>query len=213
MTGWDLDFFWHINRDWTNPVLDWLMPVLSAIDVWLPILGILLVVIAVRGGKRERTMLLCIAISLVVSDAIVGNGLKKLCNRIRPRDQMSGVIIRDVAKAKPRILALFKAPVTKVSEVTKVPKVGNSLPSNHTINLFAVATVVALFFRRCGLPMYLLAAAVAYSRVYVGAHWPSDIVPSMALGILVGSTITALTLRVAGGPRGSRHTTPSPPAA
>ena len=195
MIGWDLDLFWHINRDWTHPALDWLMPVLSAIDIWLPLLGLLLVLIAWRGGKRERTMLLCLAIALVVSDAVVGNSLKKLFHRVRPRDQMSGVIIRDVAPAKPRLLALFKAPVSKLSKVKQVPERGNSLPSNHTVNLFAAATVIALFFRRWGLPMYLLACAVAYSRVYVGAHWPSDIVPSAALGLVVGYASAGLISR------------------
>jgi undecaprenyl-diphosphatase len=192
MSGWDLDLFWHINRDWTNPVLDWLMPALSAIDAWMPVLGLLLVVIAWRGGKRERLMLACIAIALGLGDAVVGNSLKKLCNRVRPRDQMSDVVIRDLAPSKPRILSLFKAPTHKLSVVKKVPTTGNSLPSNHTINLFTVATVVALFFRRWGLPMYALAAAVAYSRVYVGAHWPSDLVPSMALGVLIGLGVVAL---------------------
>jgi len=111
---------------------------------------------------------------------------------VRPRDQMSGVMIRDVAKVKPKILALFQAPQIKTSLVKKVPLEGNSLPSNHTMNLFAVATVIALFFRRWGLPMYGLAAAVAYSRVYVGAHWPSDIVPSIALGLINGWAAVAV---------------------
>jgi undecaprenyl-diphosphatase len=172
-------------------VLDWLMPALSAIDAWMPVLGLLLVVIAWRGGKRERMMLVCIAIALGLGDAVVGNTLKKLCNRVRPRDQMSDVVIRDLAPGKPRILSLFKAPTHKLSVVKKVPTTGNSLPSNHTINLFTVATVVALFFRRWGLPMYALAAAVAYSRVYVGAHWPSDLVPSMAIGVLIGLGVVA----------------------
>jgi len=52
--------------------------------------------------------------------------------------------------------------------------------------------VIALFFRRWGLPMYGLAAAVAYSRVYVGAHWPSDIVPSIALGLINGWAAVAV---------------------
>lgn len=191
MNGWDLDLFWHINRDWTHPVLDWLMPALSAIDVWMPVLGVLLIVIAWRGGNRERFMLVCLALAIGLGDGVVGKTLKSTFGRVRPRDQMSGVIIRDLAPAKPRLLALFKAPVSKPSVVKKVPTSGNSLPSNHTINLFAVATVVALFFRRWGLPMYALAAAVAYSRVYVGAHWPSDIVPSIAIGVLIGlGTVT-----------------------
>ena len=192
MIGWDLDLFWHINRDWTHPVLDWLMPVLSAIELWMPILGMILILIAWRGGAKARWMLVAITLAIVLSDAVVGRTLKKTFDRVRPRDQMSGVMIRDVAKVKPKVLALFQAPTLKTSVVKKVPLEGNSLPSNHTMNLFAVATVIALFFRRWGLPMYGLAAAVAYSRMYVGAHWPSDIVPSIALGLINGWAAVAV---------------------
>ena len=192
MIGWDLDLFWHINRDWTHPVLDWLMPVLSAIELWMPILGVILILIAWRGGAKARWMLVAITLAIVLSDAVVGRTLKKTFDRVRPRDQMSGVMIRDVAKVKPKVLALFQAPTLKTSVVKKVPLEGNSLPSNHTMNLFAVATVIALFFRRWGLPMYGLAAAVAYSRMYVGAHWPSDIVPSIALGLINGWAAVAV---------------------
>jgi len=195
MNGWDLDLFWHINRDWTHPVLDWLMPALSAIDAWLPLLGLALILLAWRGTKRLRVMLLCLAVALVCSDAIIGNGMKKLCQRVRPRDQMSGVVIRDLAMATPRFLALFKPATHKLSKVIAVPNEGNSLPSNHTVNLFAAATVVALFFRRWGMVTYVLAVLVAYSRVYVGAHWPSDLPPSAALGVIVGLVVTHFIAR------------------
>ena len=63
------------------------------------------------------------------------------------------------------------------------------------MNLFAAATVVALFFRGWGLFVYVIAFGVAYSRVYVGAHWPSDIPPSAALGMLLGLIATHIITR------------------
>jgi undecaprenyl-diphosphatase len=195
MNGWDTQLFWLINRDGGNALFDWLMPVLSAIEVWLPIMGIVLVIVAWRGGSHARWMLAALALALILSDAVVGNGLKKAFNRARPRDAMSGVIVRDVARRSPKLLALFAAPVIKTTDVKKPATTGNSLPSNHTLNLFAAATVIALFFRRAGPWMFLLAGAVAYSRVYVGAHWPSDLPPSAVLGILIGLLTTAFVRR------------------
>jgi undecaprenyl-diphosphatase len=60
-----------------------------------------------------------------------------------------------------------------------------SLPSGHAATSFAGATLLAWYAPRFAVPLYGLAALVAWSRVYVGVHYPLDIVAGAALGVAV----------------------------
>ncbi|MGB2875159.1 MAG: phosphatase PAP2 family protein [Gaiellaceae bacterium] len=72
-----------------------------------------------------------------------------------------------------------------------VPHSG-SFPSGHAALAFACATVLASASRRLAVPAFALAAAIAWSRVYVGVHWPLDVLGGAVLGVLV--SIALLTL-------------------
>jgi membrane-associated phospholipid phosphatase len=72
-----------------------------------------------------------------------------------------------------------------------VPHSG-AFPSGHTSTAFACAVVLAWASPRLAVPMLVLALAIGFSRVYVGVHWPLDIVGGIALGVLVAIALLML---------------------
>lgn len=75
-----------------------------------------------------------------------------------------------------------------------------SFPSGHTMHGFAAATVVFLHNRRAGIPALCLAALIAFSRLYLFVHFPSDIAGGMIIGILVALLVCRLWEKL---PKGS----------
>ena len=75
---------------------------------------------------------------------------------------------------------------------------GSSFPSGHTSTSFACATVLSFFVPRAAPAFYLLALAIGFSRIYVGVHWPLDVLGGAVLGLAVGLAVTALLRRGAG---------------
>jgi len=65
---------------------------------------------------------------------------------------------------------------------------GSSFPSGHTATSFACATVLSFFVPRAAPAFYLLALAIGYSRIYVGVHWPLDVLGGAVLGVAVGQS-------------------------
>ena len=182
----DARLFSLLNSRWTSPFLDRLLAAASALDVWLPFLVALVALTAWFGRRRARLFLVALVLMLVVGDAVVGNGLKHLIHRPRPFQSLANVRIVELARRpRPRFLALFQPPVvTQLTSPLPLPSstAGRSFPSDHTLNNFAAAVLLALFYRRWGWLYFFPALLVAYSRIYVGSHWPTDVLISAFLG-------------------------------
>jgi undecaprenyl-diphosphatase len=182
----DQQILFLINHTWAHPVLDRVMAVLSSLDFWWPFLIAAGLIAVILGSFRMRMMLLTAGLAIAMTDALVVRTLKEVVGRPRPHETLEGVRTLDLAAVEPRFLAVTM-PLKEEYSVARIrPPRGNSFPSAHAANNFAVAAVCAVFFRRWGWLLFLPAVLVSYSRVYVGSHWPLDILVSCLLGLGVG---------------------------
>ena len=66
------------------------------------------------------------------------------------------------------------------------------MPSNHAANIFAFAVILSYFYEKAKFPVFSLAFMVAFSRIYVGVHYPGDVIVGAILGYGIAWTILTL---------------------
>lgn len=181
-----------INREWTSAALDRLMATASSWDAWLPVFFLVGLVLLVRGGFRMRAFVITALLIVAVNDGIISRSLKQLVDRPRPHQSHNDVRIVDLAKARPRLLALGKPATVKLSRISLEDVEGRSFPSAHTLNFFSLALVAVTFFGWRAAWMFAIAILVGYGRIYTGSHWPSDVLTSIFIAF--GSTLLLLAL-------------------
>ena len=184
----DQAIFHLINERWTNPMLDLFMAAISNIDIWKPLLIVILLMVLVFGGFKGRACLFSLLIVLLISEQVTGI-LKSAIGRHRPK-QVQTVRLVQLQRTRPEFLTLFKKPTIRYSDQSDRDRSGPSFPSGHMTNNTAIAVCLSLFYRRRGALYWFITAAIGYSRIYLGAHWPSDVISTLFLA--AGDTLLIL---------------------
>lgn len=167
LLAFDRSLFYAINQlphvSWS----DWGFATISAVGSlgigWLIIAGILVL----RYNYRDRRYLVTFFVSLLIT-ALITTVLKQLIGRPRPEFSLPGVIV----------------PYPCLDLWCKAESL--SFPSFHAAVSFCSAYILGYGKRRHDLIWYSVAAVIAFSRIYLGKHFPSDVLAGTLLGLTVG---------------------------
>jgi len=168
----DKILFLVINVYLANPVTDLIMPVITSDNVLRVIYVLILIGMAWFGDRRVRWLILFSVIAMAASDQLSSNFLKHLIERDRPCHVFTNINLLVACGG------------------------GFSMPSSHAANVFAQAVLLSRHVKLLAWPMYILAIAVSLSRVFVGVHYPADIVVGALVGWLVARIVSFVFARV-----------------
>lgn len=175
ITNLDTELFLFLNGlhvDWLDPI----MTFISGKITWAPFYLVLLFLVIKKYKKQSILILIGVVILIVCSDQISSGIFKPIFERPRPCHNEA------------------------IKDLVYLPNghCGGAYGfiSSHACNCFALAVfithVLKKYYRKIAYIMYIWASLVAYSRIYMGVHYPGDIIVGAVVGIIVGFVISKL---------------------
>ncbi|WP_207423620.1 phosphatase PAP2 family protein [Desertivirga brevis] len=165
----DHQVFTAVNSGLSNAFFDWLMPMLRNRYFWTPVY-VFLIIFLIRNYKKNGAIcILFLLLTFALADFISASIIKPSFQRLRPCNEVG-----------------FKEEIT--SRVAC--GAGFSFPSSHASNHFAIAMFLSMVFakrwRWIWLLTFLWAFSICFAQVYVGVHFPIDVIAGALLGCIIG---------------------------
>ena len=166
----DTQLFLFFNHAMANQVFDAVFPVITNGRFWI-IPGVLAALVFLYFQRRKALVVIVLSlITVSVSDPVCNRVIKPLVPRMRPCDErvhIEGAHFLIGTKSSP------------------------SFPSSHAMNMFAQAMLFTLLYRRkrVWITAFAFATVIAFSRIYVGVHYPMDVFAGAIFGVMVGGMV------------------------
>lgn len=176
LQDWDRSLFLVLNNRLANPFFDAILPFFRDSLFWAPLYLFILAFVLLNYGTKGLWWTLAFLSTVALTDLTGTYLFKETVQRIRPCNE-------------PSLLG-------QVRLVIRSCPGGYSFLSNHAANHFGLATFMVCSFRSIFKPWiyiaYVWAFAVSFAQVYVGVHYPSDILAGVLLGIGAGNLTAAV---------------------
>ncbi|MEO6720173.1 MAG: phosphatase PAP2 family protein [Ferruginibacter sp.] len=174
--NWDRLLFKKINHDWTNSFLDGIFPIWREAITWVPLYIFLLILVLINFGAKAWPWIVAFIVTVTLTDQVSSHLIKPFVNRARP---CYDVLLADQI----RLLMGYCSS-------------SRGFPSSHATNHFGIAifiyrTMKPYFGKWCYL-FFLWAASISYGQLYIGVHYPSDVIVGALLGTVIGYITSSL---------------------
>jgi undecaprenyl-diphosphatase len=168
----DLALFYFFNHSLSTAFLDKFFSIITNVNNWYIAYIILLGIAFIKGGIRGKIAVAAIILMIVITDQLNHKLFKEIFQRIRPCMTLSDAL-------------------------TPLGCNGTySFPSSHALNNFAAATFFYRLFPKLKWILFITALLVALSRVYLGLHYPSDILGGAIIGSTFGYIFSIAALKI-----------------
>lgn len=167
--SWLLHF---INNTLSNPFFDKFFPFITEVRNWYVAYIILFLILIIKGGRIGRIASIALILLIITTDQFSSFFLKNLIGRVRPCNVFTDLNVL----------------VTCTESF--------SFPSSHAVNNFAAAMFFGKLFPKLKWSFFTVAILQAFSRPYVGVHYPSDVIGGTLIGLFFGYIFAFIVIKI-----------------